>query len=145
MSMIDVYQTTDDHTRSLAGRGLDVDKITVLIVDDTAVVRDGLRSILRAYPDIDVVGEATNGEEAIAQAEKLRPAVILMDAQMPGTDGIAATRHIKQQSPNIRVLLLMVHTGYIEEALAAGADAYLMKDSGRQELVQAIRELSRRV
>ena len=144
MFMMDVYQTTDDQTRSAAERGLNVDRIKVLIVDDAAAVRDGLNSILRAYPDIDVVGEATNGEEAIAQAEQLQPAVILMDAQMPGTDGIAATRHIKQQSPNIRVLLLTVHTGYIEEAMAAGADAYLIKDSGRQELVQAIRELSRR-
>ena len=144
MPMIDVYHASDEQTRSLAGRGLDVDKITVLIVDDTAVVRDGLRSVLQAYPDIDVVGEAATGAEAIAQADQLRPAVILMDAQMPGTDGIAATRDIKQRSPYIRVLLLVVHTGYIDEALAAGVDAFLMKDSGRRELVQAIRELGRR-
>ena len=63
---------------------------------------------------------------------------------MPGTDGIAATRQIKQKSPNIRILLMTVHAGYLEKALVAGADAYLMKDSGRQELVQAIRELGRR-
>ena len=144
MAMIDVYQTTDNETGAKAGRGLHVDMITVLIVDDTAAVRDGLRSILQAYPDIDVVGEATNGEEAIAQAEQLRPAVILMDIQMPGTDGIAATRHIKQQSPDVRVLVLTVHSRYIDDALAAGADAYLRKDSGRQELVQAIRDLSHR-
>ena len=142
--MIDVYQITDNETGAKAGRGLHVDKITVLIVDDTAAVRDGLRSILQAYPDMDVVGEATNGEEAIDQAEQLQPAVILMDVQMPGTDGIAATRHIKKQSPDVRVLVLTVHTKYIDDALAAGADAYLRKDSGRQELVQAIRDLSHR-
>ena len=145
MSIINVYRTTDDQTRSAAGRGRKVDRIKVLIVDDAVAVRDGLHSILRAYPEIDVVGEATNGEEAIAQAEQLQPAVILMDAQMPGTDGIAATRQIKQNSPKMRILLMTVHTGYIEEALAAGADAYLMKDTGRHELVQAIRDLSRRV
>ncbi len=144
MAMIDVYQITDNETGAKAGRGLHVDKITVLIVDDTAAVRDGLRSILQAYPDMDVVGEATNGEEAIDQAEQLQPAVILMDVQMPGTDGIAATRHIKKQSPDVRVLVLTVHTKYIDDALAAGADAYLRKDSGRQEPVQAIRDLSHR-
>ena len=90
------------------------------------------------------LGEAQNGEEAIAQAEQLQPSVILMDAQMPGKDGLAATRHIKQSFPDIGILLMTVHPGYIEAALAAGADAYLIKDSGRQQLVQAIRELGRR-
>ena len=115
------------------------------MVDDSSAVRDGLQSILRAYPDIKVVGEATDGVEAITRAEQLQPDVILMDAQMPELDGIAATRQIKERLPNIKVLLLTVHTEYVEAALAAGADSHLLKDSGRQELVQAIRELGRPV
>ena len=121
-----------------------MDKITVLIADDGPSIRDGLQSILRAYPDIKVVGEATNGVEAIARAEQLQPGVILMDAQMPELDGIAATRQIKERWPNIKILLLTVHVEYIEAALAAGADGYLLKDSGGQELLQAIKELGGR-
>ena len=119
-----------------------MDKITVLVVDDSSAVRDGLQSILGAYPDIGVVGEATDGVDAIAKAEQLHPRVILMDAQMPNMDGIEATRHIKERLPNIKILLLTVHIEYVEAAMAAGADGHLLKDSGRQELVQAIRELS---
>lgn len=122
-----------------------MDKIRVLIVDDSSVVRDGLQSILGADPNIEVVGHAADGLEAIVQAEQLQPGVILMDAQMPEMDGVEATRRIKERSPNIKVLVLTVHTTYIQAALAAGADGYLMKDSGRQELLQAIRNLGRRV
>ena len=142
MVMIEVPQAiTDGEARSGQGRGRYVDKITVLVVDDSSAVRDGLQSILRAYPDIEVVGEATDGVEAIAKAEQLQPDVILMDAQMPELDGIAATRQIKERWPAIKVLLLTVHTEYVEAAMAAGADGHLLKDSGRQELVQAIRDL----
>ena len=145
MVMIEVSQaTTDAEARSERGRGWHVDKISVLIADDSPAIRDGLQSILRAHPDIEVVGEATNGVEAIAKAEQLQPGFILMDAQMPELDGIAATRQIKERWPIIKILLLTVHTEYIEAALAAGADGYLLKDSGRQELVQAIKELGRR-
>ena len=144
MGMIEVSQaTTDAAARSEPGRGRCVDKITVLIADDSSAVRDGLESILGAYPDIKVVGEATDGVEAIAQAEQLQPKVILMDAQMPRLNGIEATRQIKERWPNIKILLLTVHAEYIELALAAGADGHLLKDSGRQELVQAIKELGR--
>ncbi|MFQ5872902.1 MAG: response regulator transcription factor [Dehalococcoidia bacterium] len=122
-----------------------MDKIRVLIVDDSSVVRDGLQSILGADPNIEVVGHAADGLEAISKAEQLQPGVILMDAQMPEMDGVEATRRIKERSPNIKVLVLTVHTTYIQAALAAGADGYLMKDSGRQELLQAIRNLGRRV
>ena len=122
-------------------RGRPVRTIKVLIVDDSSVVRDGLKGILRAHPDIQVVGEAANGLEAIDKAEQLQPDIVLMDAQMPVMDGVEATHQIKERLPAVKVLFLTVHTGYIEDALAAGADAYLLKDSGRRELLQAIREL----
>ena len=142
MVMIEVSQaTTGAEARSETGRRRYVDKITVLIADDSSAVRDGLQSILRAYPDIKVVGEATDGVEAIAKAEQLQPEVILMDAQMPELDGIEATRQIKERWPDIKILLLTVHTEYVKAALAAGADGHLLKDSGRRELVQAIKEL----
>ena len=107
-------------------------------------VRDGLRSILDAHPDIEVVGEAANGLEAISRVEELQPDVVLMDAQMPEMDGIESTRHIKEQWPDTKILFLTVHTDFIQAAVAAGADAYLLKDSGRQELLQAIRDLGSR-
>ena len=118
--------------------------IKILIVDDDAAVRDGLCSILSSHVDFKIVGEAVEGLDAIAKASSLHPDVILMDAQMPGMDGIKATRHIKERFPKIRVLLLTVHTSYIEEALAAGADDYLMKDCRREELLQTIRVLIER-
>ncbi len=119
-------------------------EIRVLIVDDSPAVTHGLQSILRAYSDMDVVGEATDGREAIVMAEQVQPDVILMDAQMPGMDGVEATRHIKEQWPSIKVLFLTVHSSYVEAAMAAGADGHLMKDGGRRELVQTIRKMGRR-
>ena len=121
-----------------------MDKTTVLIVDDSAAVRDGLRIILGANPDIEVLGEVADGLAAIASVEELQPDVVLMDAQMPQMDGMEATRRIKARWPDIKVLLLTVHTEFIEAAVAAGADAYLLKDSGREELRQVVRELGRR-
>lgn len=113
--------------------------IKILIVDDSAVVRDGLRSILNGHADIQAVGEAVDGEDAIAKANELHPDVILMDAQMPEMDGVEATRRIKERFPKIKVLFLTVHASYIQEALAAGADGYLMKDCPGKELLRAIR------
>ena len=119
--------------------------IKILIVDDDAVVRDSLRSILSPHAEFKIVGEAIDGLDAIAKANSLHPDVVLMDAQMTGMDGIEATRRIKERFPEIKVLLLTVHTSYIEEALAAGADGYLLKDCGREELCRAIREVGERV
>ena len=130
----------DDNT---AVERYQLEKITVLIVDDSPTVTDGLRSILRAYPDIEVIGEATGGLEAIAKAEELRPNVILMDAQMPEVDGVEATRFIKERLPDTKILFMAVHATHIDRALDAGADAFLMKDSGRQELLREIRKLGR--
>ena len=119
-------------------------KISVLIVDDSSVVRHGLRSILRASMDVGVVGEAADGQEAVALVEDLQPDVVLMDAQMPEMDGLEATRRVKKLLPAVKVLCLTVHAEFMEEALAAGADACLMKDSGRRELLQVIRKLGYR-
>ncbi len=142
--MIQMYQVNvNAEARSQAGRERCVVKIRVLIVDDSPAVRDGLASILWANYDMEVVGEAENGVEAVVRAEQLEPDVILMDAQMPEMDGIEATRQIKERFPDIKVLVLTVHAGYADEALAAGADGYLLKDSARQELLQAIRQLGR--
>lgn len=116
----------------------------VLIVDDSSAVRDGLRSILARQPGISVVGEAINGIDAIDKAERLRPSVVLMDVQMPEMDGIEAMAHIKGVLPDTRVLLLTVRTGLMDEAAAAGADAYLTKDTGRDELIRTIQELAER-
>jgi DNA-binding NarL/FixJ family response regulator len=119
-------------------------KIRILIVDDSSVVREGLCSIIKTQSDLDIVGQAIDGLDAIDQASELHPNIILMDAQMPGTGGVEATRRIKELFPEIKVLFLTVHTGYIEDALAAGVDSYLMKDCGRKELLKAIRELAAR-
>jgi DNA-binding NarL/FixJ family response regulator len=117
--------------------------IKILIADDDAAVRDGLCSILSLHADFKIVEKAVNGLDAIAKASRYHPDVILMDAQMPGMDGIEATRRSKERFPTIKVLLLTVHTSYIEEALAAGADSCLLKDCGREELCRAIRDVAR--
>ena len=118
-----------------------MEKISVLIVDDSTAVRNGLLSILRAFPDIEPVGEAINGLDAIGKVESLQPNVVLMDAQMPEMDGMEATRRIKETYPGIKILFLSVHADYLDSALAAGADGYLPKDSDRQTLVGKIRDL----
>ena len=123
-------------------RGSLLQTITVLIADDSASDRHGLRGILRAYDDIKVVGEADSGDTAVSLATEMRPDVIVMDAQMPGVDGLEATRRIKDRAPDSKVLLLTVHSALMDEALDAGVDLYMLKDAGRERLVQGIRELA---
>ena len=96
---------------------------------------------LVAHADIEVVGKAVDGLDAVAKANALHPDVILMDAQMPKMGGVEATRRIKERFPEIKVLLLTIYSSYIDEALAAGADGYLMKDCGREELLRGLRRL----
>lgn len=115
--------------------------IKILIVDDSASVRDSLRSILSPLADFKIVGQAVDGLDAIAKANELHPDVILMDAQMPEMDGVETTRHIKEPFPEIKVLFLTVYISYVKEALAARVDGYLLKDSGREKLLRTIREL----
>ena len=117
--------------------------ITVLIVDDSLAISDSLRSILSSHADIEVIGVASNGKEAVASVEEHRPDVVLMDAQMPGMDGVEATRIVKQRVPETKVLFMAVHASHIDDALEAGADGFMMKDATRQELLLNIRRLAR--
>ena len=119
-----------------------MEKIKVLLADDNEVVREGLKSILEPQADIEVVGQAVDGLDAVMKAEKLQPDVILMDAQMPGIDGPEATRRIKKSLPDVKVLFLTVYGDYVGDALAAGASWYLTKDCRRQDLLEAIRVLA---
>jgi NarL family two-component system response regulator LiaR len=120
-------------------------KIRILITDDHAIVRKGLRALLATEPDIEVVGEASNGEEAVARSRSLQPDVVLMDLVMPKMDGIEATRRITGQMPAVRVLVLTSFAAdeKVFPAIKAGALGYLLKDTGPDELMQAIRQVHR--
>ena len=118
--------------------------IRLLLVDDHAIVRDGLASLLDTQPDIQIVGQADNGVDGVALAERLKPDVILMDLVMPRLDGIEATRCIMAAQPEARILVL---TSFATEdrvfpAIKAGAFGYLLKDSDSEELVTAIHQVS---
>ena len=119
--------------------------VRVLLVDDHAVVRQGLRLFLGLDEQIEVVGEAANGEEALAQAEELRPAVVVMDLMMPVMDGIAATRELRRRLPGTEVIAL---TSTLEEhkvngAIEAGAISYMLKDASSDALAEAIHAAAR--
>ncbi len=117
------------------------ERIRVLIADDHTIVRSGVRLLLEAEPDIEVVGEALDGQQAVTLAETLRPDVILMDIAMPGMDGLEATRKIIALWPDIRVLVLTMHRtdDYFFEMLKAGASGYVLKGAQTDELINAIR------
>lgn len=121
------------------------ERIRVLIADDHTIVRSGVRLLLAAEPDIDVVGEALNGREAVTLAESLQPDVILMDITMPKMDGLEATRQIKNSFPDIHVLVLTMHRSdeYFFEMLQAGASGYVLKGAETSELINAVRVVSR--
>jgi DNA-binding NarL/FixJ family response regulator len=115
--------------------------ISVLVADDQRLVRSGFRMILRADPEIDVIGEAGDGEEAVALARELKPDVVLMDIRMPKLDGIAATRLLLQEEDPPRVLVLTTFDldEYVYGALQAGASGFLLKDAPEEQLATAIR------
>ena len=117
----------------------------VLIVDDQALVRVGVRKILDAEPDTTVAGEAGDGEDAVAQARRLRPDVVLMDIRMPVLDGIEATRRITSSQPGTRVLILTTFglDEYVYEALRAGASGFMLKDAPPEEIAAAVRIVAR--
>ena len=121
------------------------DPIRVFVADDHAIVRKGIAAVLEIVPDIEVVGEAENGRDAVRQVEALQPDVILMDLVMPEMDGIEAIRRIKERQPGARILVLTTFAGedQILPAIKAGALGYHLKDSRPQELAQAIRQVHR--
>lgn len=112
----------------------------VLIADDRALARDGLRALLTTVPGVEVVGEAADGLEAVRQADEHRPDVVLMDARMPLLDGLEATRRIKARWPDVRVVVLTVHAACRQAALAAGADGFLVKGGPDDALIEAVVE-----
>jgi len=120
-------------------------KIRILLADDHAVVRQGFRLILEAQPDLEIVGEASNGRKAAELAARLRPDVVVMDVAMPELSGIEATRRLGVESPRTRVLALSMHKDsvYVREILRAGARGYLLKDAIDRDLVAAIRAVAR--
>lgn len=119
--------------------------LRVCIADDHAVVRQGLRAFLSSQPDIEIVGEATTGEQAVHLVQDLRPDVVLVDLLMPGLDGFEATRRIRAAYPETQVIILTAHAaeGQVLRALRSGALSYLLKDSEADEIAAAIRKAAR--
>ena len=122
-----------------------MEKITVLLSEDHQVVREGLRSLLQNLPDIEVIGEASNGGEAVDLSRKLRPEVVLMDISMPGTNGLEATRRIKRELPETRILVLSSYDELdcVDELINSGATGFLTKRSAANQLPEAIRAVRR--
>jgi DNA-binding NarL/FixJ family response regulator len=118
--------------------------IRVVVVDDHALHRDGTRQILDAHPDLQVIGDASSGEVALALVNQLRPDVVLMDIRLPGINGIEVTRRLTRDHPDIRVLMVSAYDEdeYVRGALEAGAAGYLSKTAPGKELVQAVRAVA---
>lgn len=117
--------------------------VRVLIADDHALVREGMRAMLVREPGLEVVGEAENGREALELCRELRPNLVLMDVRMPEMDGMTATRAIKEESPSVSVLIITTHESpeYLMDAIRAGAAGYVLKDSTKQQLLNAVRRV----
>jgi two-component system, NarL family, response regulator LiaR len=118
-----------------------MDQIRLLLVDDHVVVRQGLRMVLSLEPDLEIIGEANNGQEALGLIKKLNPQVVLMDLLMPVMDGVSAIRAVKKDYPDIEVVALtsVLEDRLVIDAVEAGAAGYLLKESGPEELIEAIR------
>src|SRR3712207_3059773 len=119
------------------------DLTRLAIVDDHELARASLRNMLTNEPDIEVVGEAANGREALLLCSRLRPDLVLMDVRMPEMDGLAATREIKQRYPEVSVMMVTMHENpdYLLEALKAGAAGYVLKDAPRRKVITAVRRV----
>ncbi len=117
--------------------------IKLLLVDDQSIIRQGLTALLQLESDLEVIGDAENGQKALEQLQHLRPDVIIMDVRMPVMDGVAATEAILKQEPTARILMLTTFDDqdYVAEALRIGAMGYLLKDTPSEELAQAIRAI----
>ena len=120
-------------------------KIKVLLADDHAIVREGVRLILAKESDIEVVGEAQDGAQALEMVERLKPAVVVMDISMPGMGGIEATQQTKARHPDINILALTMHEdeSYVFKLLHAGASGYVLKRAAARDLVEAVRAAAR--
>jgi DNA-binding NarL/FixJ family response regulator len=125
------------------GRGSRREPTRLAIVDDHELAREGLRDMLADAPDVEVVGEATNGREALLLCSRLQPDLLMMDVRMPEMDGLAATRELKQRHPQISVMMVTMHENpdYLLEALKAGAAGYVLKGTPRDEVVSAVRRV----
>ncbi len=119
----------------------DTGSIRILLADDHALFREGIRRLLSTAGDIDVVGEAKSGEDAVRLVEELTPDVVLLDVMMPGMSGIDVARVIRTTSPRTRVIILTIHTNeeFLFDAIKAGAMGYLLKDASPEELLRAVR------
>ena len=119
------------------------EKYRIVIAKDYTIVRQGLKSLLDSFSDLEVVGEAVDGKQAIDSVARLRPDLVLMDLSMPKTDGITAIKKIKKRLPETKILALTVHKteGHVRMALEAGADGYILKDASYTELEMAIRNI----
>ena len=113
----------------------------IILVEDHVVVRQGLRALLADEPDIEIVGEASNGREALQRVQELQPDLALMDISMPSLNGIEATRQIRQQHPEVRIVILSMHSNeeFVFQVLQAGASGYVLKHSDSSEILMAIR------
>ena len=122
-----------------------MDKIKILVVDDHAMMRDGIRALVSLYDDIEIVGEASEGKEAIEKVQELAPDVVLMDIAMPGMDGLEATRRIRKKNPAVKVIIITQHDNreYILSCIKAGAAGFVPKRALGSELLAAIRAVSK--
>ena len=118
-----------------------MNKIRILLAEDHVTVREGLKMLIGREPDMEIVGEAADGREAIERASELRPEIVVMDISMPGLNGLKGTRKLKELYPEIHVIALTRHkeSGYVQELLLAGASGYVLKQSSSDELIRAIR------
>jgi len=136
-----IDRNSADIISEISGHGT---PIKVMIVDDHAVVREGLRRMLSLEKDLRIVGEASSGQEAIDKAVVVRPDVITMDLKMPGMDGIETTRQIKGKLPETDILMLTLYAeDFVREAIEAGASGYLLKDSDCDQIISAIHQVKR--
>ena len=122
-----------------------MDRIKILVVDDHAIMRDGIRALLSLHDDVEIVGEASEGKEAVDKAQEFAPDVIVMDIAMPGMDGLEATRRIRKRSPAVKVIVLTQYDNkeYVLSTIKAGAAGYVPKRALGSELVSAIRAVHR--